>query len=64
MSKSWTKETDFTCSQDCRQGGCPGHKFRLLLNHTSNFVSILIDEREVETISMDVLEETIKHWND
>lgn len=63
MSKVWTQETCFKCSNDCRQSGCPGHKFGLKINNISDSVSILLDENEIYSFPQDIFEEAIKHWN-
>jgi hypothetical protein len=42
-------ERAFKCHNDCRQTGCPGHSIRLEYHHTSDTVSIFVDDKHTNT---------------
>jgi hypothetical protein len=46
MSTSYGKEVKYTCFNDCRQQGCPGHTLRAVHHNTSDILSFEIDGRE------------------
>ena len=40
---------DLHCANDCRQTGCPGHMIELIYNHTSDTVTIMLDNAHYST---------------
>lgn len=40
------RSTTFKHGNDCRQMGCPGHTLTIVFHHTSDTVSVLIDDEE------------------
>jgi len=38
-----------TCGNDCRQTGCPSHDLTLIYEHTSDTVSVTLDDRHYKT---------------
>jgi hypothetical protein len=40
------QEKEFTCFNDCRQSGCPGHKMTLSIQTTSEALTAEIDGKQ------------------
>lgn len=43
MGRNNSKPVKFTCSNDCRQMGCPGHELVLSWCRSSDTVAVMID---------------------
>ncbi len=48
MSNAY-RQTRVVCCNDCRQTGCPGHDLTLAHHHTSDTVSVLLDDEHYVT---------------
>ena len=45
MSRRIGSVIDFSCSSDCEQGGCPGHKIREVFDRSSDVYTFEVDGR-------------------
>jgi len=65
MSTSYSKELKFKHGNDCVQMGCPGHKMRIAYHHTSDTISVEIDnDPRAYTFDKDVLELIVKLYQE
>ena len=49
MSSSYSPEIIFHCGNDCRMEGCPGHTLKIHYHHTSDTVTVLLDDQHYVT---------------
>lgn len=48
MSSTY-RRCHYKCGNDCRQSGCPGHDLKIHYHHTSDTVTIYVDEEHYVT---------------
>lgn len=52
MGTNYSEYKEFSCDNDCRMEGCPGHKMRLSYSRTSDIYTIEIDGKNEYYLDM------------